>query len=110
MTLRPCCAWFENLLSDPGEKGFSIIPVAGKTERYFVLQARSVDPKAVDELTKRLGPDPRPVSIALSMDLKLRHCAGCGRPLVDVIHEQVEAFDLAAAELKHLGAGYGDAF
>ncbi len=93
MKITACCKWLRNLTDSPGEKGFSVIPVRAQGIRYFVLQARAVEPAAIEELKKPPGPDRKPVSIALSMDIMLTYCPGCGNRLEDLITGQEDAFD-----------------
>ena len=80
MTLNPCCVGLANLMSEPGEKGFSVLPVRD-AGRHFILQARSVDPAAVEELKKPPGPGRQPIAVAIAMELPLMWCphGGCFR-------------------------------
>lgn len=93
MKLELCCQSMSNLTSTPGEKGFSVIPVRAHGLRYFVLQARPVSPEAAEELRKPPGPQRKPVNIAISMDLVLTYCPGCGKRLDELVHGQEGAFD-----------------
>lgn len=100
--LKGCCEWFSNLSTNPGAKGFALLPVVEFGKRFFVLQARPVEPTDLEELTEPVGPGRRPIRIAISMELTLRHCPYCTTLFSDLIAEQTAAFDEAAAAVRHL--------
>lgn len=100
--IRPCCVWMENMMADPGARGFSVLAFRDGEFRRFYLQARSWERDF--DLTKIEigGPHTIPVPIPIATELPIRHCPQCGADLMRLIEEQREAFDAFADSVGHL--------
>jgi len=85
------CEWFQNLLANAGEKGFSITAAHEAGERMFCLEARPIEKGALKDLV--FPGAPPDIGIAVAMRIPVFFCPSCGRDLSRLIAEHTKDFD-----------------
>ena len=100
--IRACCVWLQNGMQADrlGDKGFAVLAFHEGKRRCFYVQARPFDRQFVKDFDKVEAL--RRVSVAVAIDMPLKHCPSCGTKLSILIEEQTEAFDQFAASVAHL--------
>jgi hypothetical protein len=75
-----CCAFLDDLVSNIGKRGFSVLLKSEMGFTFFCLQARAVDAAEAERLGKGTHPDRAglPEKIRLSEQVALSYCPSCG--------------------------------
>ena len=95
-----CCQWFNCLIDETGEKGFSIIAFRDSSYRTFYLQARPFEKEIVAEFEINV-PEIKVLSgklvpITISQQIPLTFCPRCGANLDKIIKKNIIEFDKLA--------------
>jgi hypothetical protein len=107
-----CCDWFDIMMEQISEKGYSIIAVRDGSYRSFYLQARPFEKNIAESITAIGSIDnilqcAKPIDIAgsliplvIAMNMPLTYCLRCGANLMEKIKQNREEFDEIASQLE----------
>jgi len=110
-----CCDWFDRLLQQTGEKGFSISASVAPGRRLFYLHARPFEADVirlydmVDEVTihnkwpKLVDSNGIPVPYVTDLRIPLSYCPRCGADLDETIRMRIEEYDQLPKEVEDSG-------
>ena len=86
-----CCDIFSEMVSEPGRKGFSVLPTRLMPEEkyYFVIQSRTADYDSASEKG----------SVS---QVAIHYCPWCGSVLADIIAAQPELIAEIEKKTRHL--------
>lgn len=87
-----CCAAFDRLVANAGERGIAALVRRSQGRIYFVLQSRGV---SYDD-QKKLQPSPIKVTVNIASDTGLQCCPFCGRRLDELVKASPEAYEQLA--------------
>jgi hypothetical protein len=85
-----CCAGFQRLLDNAGERGLAVLVVANEFGMRFSLQSRGIDYEHEPEVSRRLkGIN---ASFNLSRSTGMRRCPFCGRKVERMLRRAPDYF------------------